>query len=73
MSDVFKKVYTKMPEDVSKIIFEMKEKFEEVHSFMGSINNREMSIAKTKLEEASMWATKAYVNDADARGVSTQP
>lgn len=71
MSDVFKKVYTKMPQEVSDKIFAMKEKFEEIMSFMITLDNREMIIARQRLEEASMWATKAYVNDADARGVST--
>lgn len=71
MTDVFKKNYTIMPDDVKKAIFDMKEAFEKVHAFM-TINNREMSIAKTKLEESSMWATKAYVTDADSRGVSSK-
>lgn len=72
MTDTFKKVYTVMPEETKRIIFEMKQKAEELKAFFDPITNREMSHAQTQLEDAMMWATKAYVNDADRRGVSTE-
>lgn len=65
-TDTFKKVYTVMPEEIKQAIFDMKTKAEELQSmFYDKINNREMSIAKTNLEQAMMWATKAYVNEGD--------
>lgn len=64
-TDVFKKVYTVMPEDIKNIIFNMKTKAEELKSFFDGVNNREMSIAQTNLEQALMWATKAYVKCGD--------
>jgi hypothetical protein len=67
MTDVFKKVYTVMPDDIKDTIFDMKEKAEELKSFFDKINNREMSIAQTNLEQAMMWATKAHVIEGDKR------
>ena len=73
MSDVFKKVYTVMPDEIKEAIFVMKSKAEELKAFFDKVNNREMSIAQTNLEQAMMWATKAYVNEGDkinaAKGV----
>lgn len=63
--DVFKKVYTVMPEEIKQKIFDMKSKAEELKNFFDQINNREMSIAQTNLEQAMMWATKAWVNKGD--------
>lgn len=65
MSDVFKKVYTIMPDDIKEHIFSMKTKAEELKVYFDTINSREMSIAQTNLEQALMWATKAWVNHGD--------
>lgn len=65
MSDVFKKVYTVMPEEIKQAIFDMKSKAEELKAFFDKINNREMSIAQTNLEQAMMWATKGWVVEGD--------
>ena len=65
MTDTFKKVYTVMPDEIKKTIFDMKAKAEELKSFFDEITNREMSIAQTNLEQALMWATKAWVNHGD--------
>jgi hypothetical protein len=65
MTDTFKKVYTIMPDEIKQIIFDMKSKAEELKAFYDKINNREMSIAQTNLEQAMMWATKAYVIEGD--------
>ncbi len=72
MSDVFKKVYTEMPEDIKNIIFNMKTKAEELKEFFDLISSREMSIAQTNLEQAMMWATKALVLKGDKENASDQ-
>lgn len=64
-TDTFKKVYTELLPDTKTAIFEMKSKAEELKAFFDKINNREMSIAQTNLEQAMMWATKAYVVESD--------
>lgn len=61
MSDVFKKVYPVMPEEIKQTIFDMKCKAEELKAFFDRVNSREMSIAQTNLEQTMMWATKAWV------------
>ena len=66
MTDVFKKVYTVMPEDIKEHIFSMKTKAEELKAYFDPIKNREMAIAQTNLEQAMMWATKAWVIHGDA-------
>lgn len=65
MKDTFKKVYTVMPDEIKQVIFDMKSKAEELKEFFDKISNREMSIAQTNLEQAMMWATKAYVIEGD--------
>lgn len=65
MSDTFKKVYTVMPDNIKETIFNMKSKAEELKEFFDKVNSREMSIAQTNLEQALMWATKAWVNEGD--------
>jgi hypothetical protein len=50
---------------VSIVIFEMKRKAEELKEFYDKVQNREMSIAQTNLEQAMMWATKAWVKEGD--------
>lgn len=59
--DVFKKVYTVMPDEIKDTIFKMKCSAEELKAWFDQVNNREMSIAQTNLEQAMMWATKAWV------------
>lgn len=62
MSDVFRKVYhTLKPENTQKI-HDMKCQAEKLYNLM-DIASREMSLAKTNLEQAMMWATKAVVLD----------
>lgn len=56
-----------MPDDIKQAIFDMKSKAEELKVFFDKINNREMSIAQTNLEQSLMWATKAWVNEGDKR------
>jgi hypothetical protein len=72
MEDVFKKVYTVMPEEINNKIYLMKSKAEELKSFFDQVHNREMSIAQTNLEQALMWATKAWVNQGDALNAAKQ-
>ena len=58
MNDVFAPhVYSV---DETKVSMEVREKASELLESMGSINNcRELSLARTKLEESVMWANKA--------------
>lgn len=63
--DTFKRVYTVMPDEIKQAIFDMKSKAKELKDFYDKVDNREMSIAKTNLEQAMMWATKAWVNEGD--------
>ena len=72
MVDTFKKVYTVMPDDIKEMIFNMKSKAEELKIFFDKINNREMSIAQTNLEQALMWSTKAWVNQGDLENVAKE-
>lgn len=59
MSDTFRKEYKKLNDSSSKLILEIKESCEKVEILMQKIKSREMSLALTNLEQASMWATKA--------------
>ena len=46
--------------DETKVSMEVREKASELLESMSSINNcRELSLARTKLEESVMWANKA--------------
>lgn len=64
MADVFKKVYTEVQPQYKAKILAAKEKAEELLAFM-DVNNREMSVAKTNLEQAMMWCTKGFVVQSD--------
>lgn len=72
MTDVFKKVYTVMPDEIKQTILEMKTKAEELKVFFDKVTNREMSIAQTNLEQALMWATKAHVIEGDKMNAASQ-
>lgn len=62
MSDTFRKFYKPMTPDVQKAIDVIKDQAEliegEIIGNTTSDNGREMSLAKTKLEESIMWAVK---------------
>ena len=61
MTDTFHKFYTITPDHIKIVILDMKNKAEELKSFFDQIRSREMSIAQTNLEQAVMWATKAFI------------
>lgn len=61
MSDTFRKQYKPLHEQNSKLVVQIKEAFEAVEALLGCVKSREMSLALTNLEQASMWATKAVV------------
>lgn len=65
MTDTFRKVYKPMSEENAKLIVDIKEACEVVEALFLRIKNREMSLALTNLEQASMWATKAVVLSAE--------
>ena len=68
MSDTFRKEYKKLHEKNSDLIRCMKVAFEQVEQFLLLIKSREMSLALTNLEQASMWATKAVVLEDEKNG-----
>lgn len=68
MSDTFVKDYKPVHEVNQKLIREAKEACEAVEKLYKLVDNREMSIARTLLENASMWATKAFCLENDKNG-----
>jgi len=70
MSDTFKKIYKPLSKEHSDLILSIKEKAEEFEILLKNINNREMSLAMTNLEQCTMWATKAVVLHDEKFGVS---
>lgn len=63
--DTFKKVYTEMPENIKKDIYNMKTQAENLEAYFNFIDNHDMQIAKQHLRTALMWATRAYVHEGD--------
>lgn len=61
--DTFRKVYSVLKSETSDLILAIKTKGEELEDLMSKVNNREMSLAKTNLEQAIMWSTKAVILD----------
>lgn len=61
--DTLRKVYRTLSDENKKLIEDMKDKAEELLSLYEKLKSREMSLAITNLEQASMWATKAVVLD----------
>lgn len=68
MSDTFRKVYKQLHESNSALIVELKTAFEVVESILLKVKSREISLALTNLEQASMWATKAIVLEDEKNG-----
>jgi hypothetical protein len=61
MSDTFRKTYHTMKQENTDKVIAIKQACEAVEALMKTVTSREMSIALTNLEQASMWATKAVV------------
>lgn len=61
--DTFSKVYRPLTQYSSDLILAIKTKCEELEELFNTVLSREMSLAKTNLEQTSMWATKAVVLD----------
>lgn len=61
MKDRFRKVYKTLHPNNSALITEAKEIAEKLDALFALVNSREMCIALTNLEQAMMWATKAFV------------
>ena len=61
MTDTFRKVYKELDPASSFLIVQIKETAEKMEGLMQNVKSREMSLALTKLEEVTMWATKAIV------------
>lgn len=60
-NDTFRKVYKKLNETSTDLIAELKDQAEILEQTLNKITNREMSLAKTNLEQCVMWGTKAIV------------
>lgn len=62
MADTFRKVYTELTEYQKGAVIEVKERAEAIEIYLDAVhtpkNGREIALAKTKLEEAIMWAVK---------------
>ena len=61
MSDTFRKEYRPLSVNGQSLIQKIKMQAEDVEHYMRTVQNREMSLAITNLEQAIMWATKAIV------------
>ena len=72
MSDIFKKNFSPLHPNNSAKILEIKETAEKLYELF-NLANRETSVAKTKLEEAVMWAVKGVVNFDEAGCSEPQP
>lgn len=59
MKDTFVKVYTPLSETSKQLIFKIKETADQLEALFDLVNSREMSIAKTNLEQTIMWGVKA--------------
>ena len=68
MSDKFRKIYRPLHEDNAKLVVEIKEAAEKLDALLSNVKSREMSLAVTNLEQATMWATKAVVLADEANG-----
>lgn len=59
VNNVMRHQYRVLSEDEKRIMQKIKDMGLELHAFIESIgNSREISIAKTKIEEGVMWAVK---------------
>ena len=58
MTDVFRKQYKELTPDDVKYMDMIKDRAASLYEVLQLVQNRETSIAKTKLEEAVMWAIK---------------
>lgn len=68
MKDTFRKVYKSLNPENSALITEIKEAAEKLESLLDTFNSREISLAKTNLEQTTMWATKAIVLEDEKNG-----
>lgn len=66
MSDVFHKEQIELDMFNKQLVNAIKNKSQSMFDTICGINNREMAIAKTKLEEFTMWATKAVCVNQEA-------
>lgn len=59
MSDVMRQKYRELTEGEREVMETIKVKGQQLYNLIDSIGqSRELSLAKTKLEESVMWATK---------------
>jgi len=59
VNNVMRHVYRVLTDDEKKAMQDLKDKGLELHELINGLGaSRELSVAKTKVEEAIMWATK---------------
>ncbi len=63
MSDVFRKRYAHLHEKRLILINDIKNQAEVLYGLFEYLNDREMLLAKTYLEQAVMWSTKSITNN----------
>ena len=71
MNDVMRRQYREPTADEQKQMQTVKHQADELHAYLGMIGtSRELSLAKTKLEECVMWAVKHITGpkDENSRG-----
>jgi hypothetical protein len=60
MADIFRKEYRELTREDKEAMHQVKSKADDLNNFLLTLTpTRETSIAKTKLEEAVMWAVKS--------------
>lgn len=70
MADTFRKIYKSLRPESSNLILKIKLHAELLESLILKINNREMSLAMTNLEQCVFWATKAVALEDEQQGVN---
>lgn len=68
MRDTFRKEYKPMHAENAALVRAMKEACEVLEALYSHVKSREMSLALTNLEQASMWATKGVVLEDEKNG-----
>lgn len=63
MTDIFRKAYRQLGEKDKQALDEIKSKAQALHDLIEALGaSREISLAKTKLEECVMWAVKGITS-----------
>lgn len=58
MTDVFRQAHRELTPDEQQLLYRIKHQAGQLHELLERVEAREGAIARTKLEESVMWATK---------------